>query len=330
MALDLSGLEERKEAIAGVAAETLGKPLQLLLIDIDEDPNQPRRTFDKNSLNDMVESIRLHGVKTPVSVRSHPTIAKKWILNFGARRYRASVLAGKTTIPAFIDHQHTDYQQVIENLQRENLSPMELALFIKKKLDDGQSKADIVRSLSIHGPTVTEHLALINPPECIEEIYSTGKCTSPKTLYELRSLHGKFPKEVERWCDRSKEITRGGVTDLSAKLKGRTDKSTSKTPAPVVKEKDGDGEGTAVSMSNGHLSSSSAVTTTEVQIGEGRAVEFSVRPGEPMLLVMFQERKGRVLFSQKPQAPNGLVIEFENGEQQEVQARSCRIEQLLF
>ena len=88
--IDLSGLEI-KTAMAGVATETLGKPLELLLIDIEEDPNQPRRTFDKESMGTMIESIRLNGVRTPVSVRTHPEKPGKWMLNYGARRYRASM-----------------------------------------------------------------------------------------------------------------------------------------------------------------------------------------------------------------------------------------------
>ena len=66
---------------------------------IDEDPNQPRKTFD--NITELSESIKERGVKSPISV--HPIDNGRYMINHGARRYRASKLAGKTTIPAFID-----------------------------------------------------------------------------------------------------------------------------------------------------------------------------------------------------------------------------------
>lgn len=203
-----------------VTAEVLGRPLQIPVKDIEEDPAQPRQEFDAESMAELENSIRLHGVKTPVSIRPHPTEQKRWILNFGARRLRASRAVGKATIPAFVDRSHTDYQQVIENLQREDLKPRELAMFIKKKIDDGEKQAQIAELLGVNRSMVTNHLALIDPPSCIEEIYATGKCLSAKTLYDLRNLHKEFPDEVDRWCATAEEITRAAVSALSEKLRG--------------------------------------------------------------------------------------------------------------
>ncbi len=171
-------------------------------------------------MEELENSIRLHGVKTPISIRPHPTEQKRWILNFGARRLRASKAVGKATIPAFVDRSHTDYQQVIENLQREDLKPRELAIFIKRKMDEGEKQAQIAELLGVNRSMVTNHLALIDPPACIDEIYTSGKCSSAKTLYDLRNLHKEFPKEVERWCATDQEITRATVSALSAKLRG--------------------------------------------------------------------------------------------------------------
>ncbi|MEK9142987.1 MAG: ParB/RepB/Spo0J family partition protein, partial [Nitrospirota bacterium] len=169
-----------------VTAEVLGRPLQIPVKDIEEDPAQPRQEFSAESMEELENSIRLHGVKTPVSIRPHPTEQKRWILNFGARRLRASKSIGKTTIPAFVDRSHTDYQQVIENLQREDLKPRELAIFIKRKMDEGEKQAQIAELLGVNRSMVTNHLTLIDPPACIDEIYTSGKCSSAKTLYDLR------------------------------------------------------------------------------------------------------------------------------------------------
>lgn len=237
MALDLSALEAKPAATGpAVAAPPTGKPLDIPLEHIEEDPNQPRKEFTPEAMQEMTDSIRARGVKTPVSVRTHPVKPGKWMLNFGARRYRGSLAAGRESIPAFVDESHDDYDQVIENIQRDDLKPMELAFFIKKRLDAGDQKKVIAKNLGKDGAIITQHLALIDPPACIEDAYSNGKCVSPKTLYELRGLYDKFPEQVEAWCVDAKEITRKTVSDLADELKGN------KKPAPAAGEGQQGGE----------------------------------------------------------------------------------------
>ena len=264
--------------------------------DIDEDPDQPRQEFDAASMEELEQSVRIHGVKTPISIRPHPTEQKRWILNFGARRLRASRAVGKTTIPAFIDRSHTDYQQVIENLQREDLKPRELAMFIKKKMDEGEKQAHIAELLGVNRSMVTNHLALIDPPACIEEIYTSGKCSSAKTLYDLRNLHKEFQKEVERWCSGDQEITRATVSALSAKLRG-----SERSPVTSSKEKP-----------------------------EQKKRTLSSTTMMPSLIVMFQDRSGTVELQHAPQQANHLIVNFSDGKQEEVPARQCQIEQIIF
>lgn len=91
---------------------------------IDEDPNQPRTEFDKETLQELADTIAERGVKSPISV--HRTEGGRFMINHGARRYRAGILAGKTTIPAFIDYDYTQADQIIENIQRDNLKPIEM------------------------------------------------------------------------------------------------------------------------------------------------------------------------------------------------------------
>ena len=279
-----------------VTAEVLGRPLQIPVKDIDEDPGQPRQEFSTESMEELENSIRLHGVKTPISIRPHPTEQKRWILNFGARRLRASKAVGKATIPAFVDRSHTDYQQVIENLQREDLKPRELAIFIKRKMDEGEKQAQIAELLGVNRSMVTNHLALIDPPACIDEIYTSGKCSSAKTLYDLRNLHKEFPKEVERWCSVDQEITRATVSALSAKLRGPQKQKISSPKVEQVSEE----------------KTISSVTTT------------------PSLIVIFQDRSGTVDLHHAPQQPNHLIVNFADGKQEEVPARQCQIEQIIF
>ncbi|WP_419604727.1 ParB/RepB/Spo0J family partition protein, partial [Thiolapillus sp.] len=104
-----------------------GGPLELPIDLIDEDPNQPRHEdspgFSKQSLGELAETIRERKAKSPISVRPHPEVDGRYMINHGTRRYRASIIADKTTIPAYIDPDYTEADQVIENLQRNDLTP---------------------------------------------------------------------------------------------------------------------------------------------------------------------------------------------------------------
>jgi ParB family chromosome partitioning protein len=133
---DLSLLEDPFKSLQGV-------PLQIEIGLIDEDPQQPRTLFEGAMLAELASSIRERGVLQPISVRQHPAARGRWILNFGARRLRASRLASLERIPAFVDDTADDYAQVVENEQRERLKPLELALFVQRRMAVGDSQAEI-------------------------------------------------------------------------------------------------------------------------------------------------------------------------------------------
>ena len=214
--LDLSALEGIDLGNPAPVAD--GTPKQIPLTDILEDPDQPRVEFPEDQMQKMVESIKARGVKTPISVKPHPTEQGKWIINYGARRFRASVMAGKETIPAFVDNDHDDYDQVMENKERLNHSPIELALFIQKKIKQGEKKNVIAKKLNEDPVFISTHLALVDMPECLSKAYDAG-FKSPKTLYDLRKLWESFPEEVNAWVDESLEngqdIIRSRVQALS-------------------------------------------------------------------------------------------------------------------
>lgn len=169
-------------------------PLQQIPLDvIDEDPEQPRKEFDPISLGELAETIRERGVLQPVSLRRHATQPSRYVLNFGARRLRASRLASRTSIPAFIDELATTYDQVVENEQREGLTPLELALFVERQLKGGQSQAEIARRLGKSRPYVTYATALIDAPDWLLALYREGRCRGLRELHELRQLHDRSP-----------------------------------------------------------------------------------------------------------------------------------------
>ena len=193
--------------------EAVGQPMSVAVALIDEDPGQPRTEFDPESLQELASTIADRGVCQPVSVRAHPDAPGRFMLNFGARRLRAARLAGKDEIPAFVADLGDGYAQVIENEQREALKPMELALFVQRRIGAGESLAQIARRLGKTRGYLTFVTALIDAPEWLLDLYRSGKCQGMTELYELRRLHEATPQAVERWVEGRETISR---TDLSA------------------------------------------------------------------------------------------------------------------
>ena len=220
----------------GQGANGEGVPLQLAVEDIDEDPSQPRQEFDAEPLQQLAASIAERGVLQAISVRRHPDQEDRWILNFGARRLRASRLAGRSQIPAFVNETANSYDQVIENEQREGLKPLELALFIQRRLADGESQADIARQMGKSRPYVTYAMALIDAPDWLMSAYRDGRCRGLHELYELRRLHEAVPEVVAEWLSSARPLTRAGLQTLKERLQSgesASPVSLSKTATPM-------------------------------------------------------------------------------------------------
>ena len=208
---DLTALDEP-------APDASGRPMLLPLNGIDEDPEQPRHEFDANGLLELAATIRDRGVRQPISVRPSTQQPGRWVVNFGARRLRASKLAGLTEIPAFIDTTADNYDQVIENEQREGLKPLEIALFVQKRLARGDNQAEIARRLGKSRQYVTLATALIEPPDWLLDAYREGRCKGMTELYELRRLHGEHAEQIEAWASDGEPMTRERIATLKREL----------------------------------------------------------------------------------------------------------------
>lgn len=211
MNLDLTGLDEIDRPAAGA-------PLMTSLDVIDFDPNQPRKRIGEPALLELVESIRAIGVVQPVSLRPDPATPGRYIVNYGERRVRAARIAQLREIPAFVHRMPDSYTQVAENLHHVDLSPIEIALFIKSRLDAGERRNEIAAKLGYKKSYITEHLALLESPPCVELAYASG-VVSARTLYDLRRLHDEFPQQVDAWCASGVEVTREGIAALAEKVR---------------------------------------------------------------------------------------------------------------
>lgn len=195
-----------------------GQPLELDITLIDEDPNQPRVDFDEDGLKDLANSIKERGVKSAISVRSNPNEAGRYIINHGARRYRASVLVGKTTIPANIDDDYSFSDQIVENVQRADLTPQELAKAVEKLEKDGFKKGDIATRLGKSNAWVTQYSRLNKLPSVIAEAFESGKISDVTVANELAKIYESNPDDVQEVLNNEQEIGRSDVKNLKSFL----------------------------------------------------------------------------------------------------------------
>ena len=143
---------------------------------IKPNPYQPRKTFDQERLEDLAESIKLHGILQPIVLRK--TISGYNIV-VGERRYRASKLAGSTTIPAIVKVLSDEDMMelaVIENLQREDLNAIEEAESYRKLMDDlGLTQQEVAQRLSKSRPYIANMLRLLQLPKEITQMVKDNK-----------------------------------------------------------------------------------------------------------------------------------------------------------
>src|SRR4029078_3565941 len=145
--------------------------------DIEPNPKQPRKDFDEQALQELAQSIKLHGLVQPVRVSG--TSAGKYRLVAGERRWRAAKLAGIKDIPAFI--RKTDDQQLLElalleNLQREDLNAMEIALSYKRMMEElNHTQEEVAERMGKERSTVANYIRLLKLPPDIQVAVRNGE-----------------------------------------------------------------------------------------------------------------------------------------------------------
>ena len=269
--------------------------VQLPLSLIDEDPNQPRREFKEESLRELAATISERGVKTPISVRPHPDIPGRYIINHGARRFRASGIAGKETIPACVDGDYTEEDQLVENLQREDLSALEIAEFMARLRKKGRKKTEIAKAIGKSPSYVTHHLSLLELPEPLEQAFKDGRCSDVTGINDLNRLFRVHPEPVRVWlADETQEINR---TSINA-LKGFLD-----TLPPA----------------SGYDAAQSPVEAPASSPKESTYLK------RPRLLVEIEGKRARMLLNRRPGAEGRAWFQAEGGQPFEAPLSSVRL-----
>ena len=157
----------------------LGSVNEIKLSEIEVNPFQPRTDFDQDALRELADSIKLQGLIQPITVRR--LNAHSYQLISGERRFRASKLAGLTQIPAYVrtaNDQQMLEMALIENIQRENLNAIEVALSFQRMIEECSLKQEELGDrVSKNRSTVTNYLRLLKLPPVVQASIRDGNLT---------------------------------------------------------------------------------------------------------------------------------------------------------
>jgi len=163
---------EIKQSVVEAVTSVLRIPVEL----IDANPKQPRRNFEEQSLQELAQSIKLHDIIQPVTITK---TGNRYRLISGERRWRAAKLAGLIDIPAYI-RQANDQDllelALLENLQREDLNAMEIALSYKRMMDElNHTQEQVAERMGKDRSTVTNYIRLLKLPPDIQVAVRNGE-----------------------------------------------------------------------------------------------------------------------------------------------------------
>lgn len=199
--------------------------VKLKLTQIEPNREQPRKHFDEEALADLAESIQLHGVIQPLLVR--PMSDGSYQLVAGERRWRASRLAGLTEVPVVIrelSDTETMELALIENLQREDLNPIEEAEGLQVLIETyGMTQEEAAKSVGCSRPSITNALRLLKLPREVREMTREGKISAGHARALLAFQDEQKLIETAKMIE-EKEITVREIEKM-AKSKEKTDNS---------------------------------------------------------------------------------------------------------
>lgn len=187
--------------------DRIGIPYRELRLDsIDRDPNQPRVTFDDDKLQELAASIRMYGILSPILVRPGKSPGRYTLIS-GERRFRASTIVGLPTIPALVEQSddssgdRTLAMQLVENIQRADLSPLERAHAIGALKDTySLSVRDVAEKLGISKSMVQRSLEILELPDDLLNALREGASESKILLLakiEDEEIRASYLKELD-------------------------------------------------------------------------------------------------------------------------------------
>ena len=294
-------------------APITGEPIELRIEDVEEDPHQPRETFTEDSMVELTDSINLHGVKVPIAVHPHPEIEGRYIINDGARRYRAAIRAGKETIAAVVVARFSVIEQIVVNKFRDDTPPRDKAkVFARLIKEEGWTQRQLAEKSKLSEAYISQHLALLTMPAAVGAVFDSGRCLDVTVINELIKAHKRKADAVESWLDDTdQEITRGSVKLLREFL---DDKG-----MPLSNPDDGTG------MEGGAEEKEGSSSTEKPQ----KAPDLD-KIKKSIILGTYKNRAVRLMINKRWSADGFAWVKYEdNGEEIEIEIEQLTLNRLI-
>ena len=167
--------------------------------DIQKNPYQPRKEFSEEKIQELAQSIKENGLIQPIIVRKSPVLGYEILA--GERRYRASIAAGLSEIPVIIKQlsdQDMMLHSIIENLQRENLNPIEEAKAYQSLIDKGFTHTEIAEKMGKSRPYITNLVRLLGLPKHILTEVESGRLSQAHARLLIQLSSDKQDKLLNR------------------------------------------------------------------------------------------------------------------------------------
>ena len=167
--------------------------------DIQKNPYQPRKEFSEEKIQELAHSIKENGLIQPIIVRKSPVLGYEILA--GERRYRASIAAGLSEVPVIVKQlsdQDMMLHSIIENLQRENLNPIEEAKAYQSLIDKGFTHTEIAEKMGKSRPYITNLVRLLGLPKHILTEVESGKLSQAHARLLIQLSSDKQDKLLNR------------------------------------------------------------------------------------------------------------------------------------
>ena len=167
--------------------------------DIQKNPYQPRKEFSEEKIQELAQSIKENGLIQPIIVRRSPVLGYEILA--GERRYRASIVAGLSEVPVIVKQlsdQDMMLHSIIENLQRENLNPIEEAKAYQSLIDKGFTHTEIAEKMGKSRPYITNLVRLLGLPKHILTEVESGKLSQAHARLLIQLSSDKQDKLLNR------------------------------------------------------------------------------------------------------------------------------------
>ena len=233
-------LVEERAVVVKPSQPTSGMS-EILLAEIETNPFQPRQHFDQTALQELADSIKVHGIIQPITVRRLTT--NRYQLISGERRFQASKLAGLKSVPAFVrsaNDQQMLEMALIENIQRENLNPIEISLSYQRLISECNLKQEeLGERVGKNRSTVTNYLRLLKLPPDIQIALRDNKLSMghARAIINIENADAQlyvFKKILAE--DLSVRKVEELARELSASAKGEKSNNSETPAAPANRE----------------------------------------------------------------------------------------------